>query len=63
MRLTLRIMAQSNLIWKLKTFFNCLCNEINSIGTMMDEAMVNKRTSPSLLQAIFFTIQNVGILF
>jgi hypothetical protein len=27
----------------------------------MDEVMVNRRTSPLLLQAIFFTMQNVGI--
>jgi hypothetical protein len=30
---------------------------------MMDEAMVSRHTSPLLLQAIFFTMQNVGIPF
>jgi hypothetical protein len=30
---------------------------------MMDEAMVSKCTLPLLLQAIFFTMQNVGIPF
>jgi hypothetical protein len=34
----------------------------DSIGTMMDETMVSRHTSPLLLQAIFFTMQNVGIL-
>jgi hypothetical protein len=30
---------------------------------MMYEVMVSKRTSPLLLQAIFFTMQNVGVHF
>jgi len=59
MRLTLRVIAQSSLIWKLNTYFNFFCNEADSIGTMM----VSIRTSPLLLQAIFFTMQNVGVLF
>jgi hypothetical protein len=63
MRLTLRGMAQSGLIWKLNTSFNFFCNETDNIKTMMDEAMVNKRILPLLLQAIFFMMQNVGILF
>jgi hypothetical protein len=44
-------------------FFQFFCNEADNIGTMMDEVMVNKRTSPLLLYAIFFTMQNVGIPF
>jgi len=56
-------MAKSSLIWRLKTFFILFCNEVNNIRTMMDEAMVNTRTLPLLLQAIFFTKQNVGIPF
>jgi len=63
MRLTLQVMAQLGLIWKLNTFFKFFCNEANSIGIMMDEAMVRKCTSPLLLQANFFTMQNVGIPF
>jgi hypothetical protein len=62
MKLTLQVMAQSSLIWRLKTFFNFFCNKANRTRTMMDEVMVNKRTSPLLLRAIFFTMQNVGIL-
>jgi hypothetical protein len=56
-------MAQSSLIWKLNTSFNFFCNETNNIKTMMDEAMVSRRTSSLLLQAISFTMQNVGIPF
>jgi hypothetical protein len=49
LKLTLWVMAQSGLIWRLKTPFKCFYNEVNSVGTMMDEAMVNKRISPLLL--------------
>ncbi len=63
MKLTLWAMAQISLIWKLNTFFKFFCNVIDSNGTMMDEAMVNRRTSPLLLQAIFFMMQNVNIPF
>jgi len=63
MKLTLYVMAQSSLIWKLNTSFNFFCNETNNIKTMMDEAMVSRRTSSLLLQAISFTMQNVGIPF
>jgi hypothetical protein len=63
MILTLRVIAQSSLIWRLDTFFNFVCNEVDSTGTTMDEAMVSIHTSPLLLQAIFFIMQNVGILF
>jgi hypothetical protein len=56
-------MAQSSLIWKLNTFFIFFCNEANNTKTMMDEAMVSRRTSSLLLQAIFFTMQNVSIPF
>jgi hypothetical protein len=38
-------------------------NEADSIRTMMDEMMVSRCTSPLLLQAIFFMMQNVGIPF
>jgi hypothetical protein len=62
-KLTLRVMAQLSLIWKLNTSFNFFCNEADNIGTMMDEAMVHKCTLPLLLQAVFFTMQNVGIPF
>jgi len=62
MRLTLRAMAQIGLIWRLNTFFKFFCNVIDSNGTMMDEAMVSRHTSPLLLQAIFFMMQNVNIL-
>jgi len=55
MKLTLWVMAQSGLIWRLNTSFIYFCNEGDNIGTMMDEAMVSKYTSPLLLQAIFFT--------
>jgi hypothetical protein len=37
MRLTLQVMAQSGFIWRLKTSFKFFCNEVDSIGTMMDE--------------------------
>jgi hypothetical protein len=63
MRLTLQAMAQSSLIWKLNTSFKKICNETDNIRTMMDEAMVSKRILPLLRQAIFFMMQNVGILF
>jgi hypothetical protein len=63
MRLTLWVMAQSSLIWKLKTSFNFFCNEVDSTGTMMDEMMVSRCTLPLVLQAIFFMMQNVGIPF
>jgi hypothetical protein len=63
MRLTLQVMAQSSLIWRLKTSFNFFRNEVDNIGTMMDETMVSRHTQPLLLQAIFFTMQNVGIPF
>jgi hypothetical protein len=62
MKLTLQVLAQSSLIWRLKTFFNSFCNKANRIRTMMDEVMANKCTSPLLLQAMFFTMQNIGIL-
>jgi hypothetical protein len=48
---------------EIEHIFNFFCHEINSIGTMMDEAMVSKCTLPLLLQAIFFMMQNVGIPF
>jgi hypothetical protein len=63
MRLTLRVMAQLGLIWRLNTYFNFFCNEVDKIGTMMDEVMVRKCKSPLLLQVVFFTMQNVGIPF
>jgi hypothetical protein len=62
-KLTLQVMAQSSLIWKLNTSFKFFCNEIDNTGTMMDESMVSGCTSPLLLQAIFFMMQNVGIPF
>jgi len=60
MRLTLRVMAPSSLTWRLKSSFKKHCNEIDSIGTMMDKVMVNKCTLPFLLWAIFFIRQNVN---
>jgi hypothetical protein len=63
MRLTLQVMAQSGFTWRLNTSSKFFCNKTNNIGTMMDEVMVSRRTSPLLLQAIFFTMQNVGIPF
>jgi hypothetical protein len=53
MKLTLWVMAQLGLIWRLNTFLKKNCNEVDSIGTMVDEAMVNKHTLPLLLQVIF----------
>jgi hypothetical protein len=63
MRLTLWVITQLGLIWRLDTSFNFVCNEVDSTGTMMDEAMVSIRTSPLLLQTIFFIMQNVGFFF
>ncbi len=60
MRLTLQIMAPSNLTWKLKTFLKNNCNKIDNIGTMMNKVIVNKCTLPLLLQEIFFIMQNIG---
>jgi hypothetical protein len=57
------VMAQSSLIWKLNTSFKRNCNEADNTRTMMDEMMVNRRISPLLLQAIFFTMQNISIPF
>jgi hypothetical protein len=48
---------------EIEHLFKFFCHETNSTGTMMDEAMVSKRTLPLLLQAIFFMMQNVGIPF
>jgi hypothetical protein len=63
MKLTLQVMAQLGLIWRLKTSFKKNCNETDSIKIMMDELMVSICTLPLLLQAIFFTMQNVDIPF
>jgi hypothetical protein len=63
MRLTLWVMAQLSLIWRLNTSLKKNYNEVDSTRTMMDEMMVSRRTSPLLLQAIFFMMQNVGIPF
>jgi hypothetical protein len=63
MKLTLWVTAQLCLIWRLNTSFKFFCNEANNIGTMINEMMVSIRTSPLLLQTIFFTMQNVGIPF
>jgi hypothetical protein len=49
MRQTLWVMAQLGLIWGLKTYFKKNCNEVDNTRTMMDEAMVNRRTLPLLL--------------
>jgi hypothetical protein len=38
---------------EIEHLFKKNCNEVDSIGTMVDEVMVNKHTSPLLLQAIF----------
>jgi hypothetical protein len=54
MRLTLRVMAQSSLIWRLKASFNFFCNEDDNIRAMMDELMVSRCTLPLLLQTIYF---------
>jgi hypothetical protein len=56
-------MAQSSLIWRLKTSFNFFCNEVDNTRAMMDEVMVSRRTLSLLLQSIFFMMQNVGIIF
>jgi hypothetical protein len=48
---------------KIEHLFQFFCNEVDSIWTMMDEAMVSRHTSPLLPQAIIFTTQNVGIPF
>jgi hypothetical protein len=63
MGLTLWVIKQSSLIWRLNTSFNYFYNEVDSTRTMMDEAMVNICTSPLLLQAIFFIMQHVGFFF
>ncbi len=54
MRLTLRVMAQSSLIWRLKASFNFFCNENDNTRAMMDELMVSRHTLPLLLQTIYF---------
>ncbi len=48
---------------EIEYLFHFFCNEANNTKTMMDEAMVSRRTSSLLLQAIFFTMQNVSIPF
>jgi hypothetical protein len=63
MRLTLWVMAKLGLIWRLNTYFKKNYNEVDSTKTMMDEMMVSRRTSPLLLQEIFFMMQNVTIHF
>jgi hypothetical protein len=63
MRLTLHVMAQSSLIWRLNTSFIIFYNEADNTKIMMDEVMVGRRISLLLLQAIFFMMQNVGIPF
>jgi hypothetical protein len=63
MRLTLHVMAQLGLKWRLKTSFKTNLNEINNTKIVMDETMVSKCTSPLLLQTMFFIMQIVGIPF
>jgi hypothetical protein len=46
-------MIQLGLIWRLNIFFLKKYNETDSIGTMMDEAMVSKHTSPCCYKQYF----------
>jgi hypothetical protein len=48
---------------EIEYLFQKNCSEIDNTRIMMDEMMVKKQTSPLLLQANFFLMQNVGILF
>jgi hypothetical protein len=39
---------------EIENLFQFFCNEVDSLGIMMDEVMVNKHTPPLLLQANIF---------
>jgi len=48
MKLTLRVMAPSSLIWRLKTYLMFLTMKLIALEQMMDEVMVS-RCTPLLL--------------